>query len=70
MEKADNRINVLANSEETIVLVPIVLEQVEVQVPLRAIVPEVRAVAIAVRILEDRAVMYDVSPASPSFEFS
>ena len=70
MEKADNRINVLANSEETIVLVPIVLEQVEVQVPLRAIVPEVRAVAIAVRILEDRAVMCDVSPAPPSFEYS
>ncbi|MBI2642408.1 MAG: hypothetical protein HYW97_00995 [Candidatus Wildermuthbacteria bacterium] len=45
----------IANRGKTVVLVPLVLEPVEVQVPLVAIVPEFGDVPVAVRVLPGRA---------------
>lgn len=39
---------ICADSEETIVAVPVVVEPVEVQVPLRVVPVEVRDVAVAI----------------------
>ena len=44
----------VSDSGETVVLVPPVLEPVEVQVPLGAVPVEVRDVAVAIRIPPDR----------------
>ncbi len=45
----------IANRSKAIVLVPLVLEPIEVQVALGAIPVEVRDVPVAVRVLPDRA---------------
>lgn len=49
--------NVLAESKETIVLVPIVLAPIQVQVPLAVPPVQIRDVAVAVRIPPVRALV-------------
>lgn len=62
--------NVLANSEEAVVLVPVALEPVQIQVPLAGVLVEVSHVPVAVRIHPDRAVTCEVSPTPLSLEYS
>jgi hypothetical protein len=54
MEKTNCEMNVLANSQEPVVLVPPVVEVVQVQVALVAIPVEVRNVPVVVPVLPDR----------------
>lgn len=70
MGKTASKLNVIADCQEPAVLVPVVLEPIEVQVPLVSITPQLRDVAIAVPVPPDRAVMYDVSSSPLSFEYS
>ena len=48
----------VANGGKTPVLAPIVLKPIQVQVPLRRVLIEVRDVPIAEIVLPDRAVLY------------
>ena len=45
----------LAEGQEPIVRIPVVLEPVEVEVPLATVAIEIADVAVAVRVLPDRA---------------
>ena len=57
----------VSDSGETPVVIPVVLEPVEVQVPVQAIVPEIRNVTVAVRITPE---LYKMSPAPLLLEYS
>ena len=69
MKKASIRINVLANSQESVAVVPPVIKVVEIQVPLVGITPQIRNAPV-IPILPDRAVLYDISPAPPPLDCS
>ena len=58
----------MAHREETIVLVPPVVEPIEVEVPLRPVLPEFRHIAVAID-LRDGALCEEPSM-SPSLECS
>ena len=60
-------IKLLAGTQEPIVRVPVVLEPVEVQLPLLAIPVEIRDLAVAVRVLPK---MCKISSMPPLFECS
>lgn len=44
----------LSDGGKSVVLVPLVLEPIEVEVPLAGVTPEIRDVAIAIAVLSDR----------------
>ena len=54
------KIKRLADSRETAVVIPPVVKPVEVQVTLRAVPVEIRAVAVAIRVLPDRTIVRDI----------
>ena len=54
MEKTDYKMNVLANSQEPVVLVPPAVEVVQVQVALVAVPVEARHIPVAIPVLPDR----------------
>ena len=70
MEKTADKMNVLAHSEKPVVLVPPVVEVVQVQVALVAVPVEVRDITIAVPVLPDRTFLCDILPMPPSLEYS
>ena len=51
----------IAETQETIVRVPVILEPVEVQIPLLAVPVEVRDVAVAVPVLPDQCAKYHLN---------
>ena len=58
----------VSDGEETVVLVPPVLEPVEVEVPLVGVAPEIRDVAVAIQMPPDR--LYKIPSIPPPFECS
>lgn len=58
----------VSDSDETVVLVPPVLEDVEVQVPLVAVPVEVRDIAVAIQMPPDH--LYKISSLTPLLEYS
>lgn len=68
METTAKKINILADGQETIVVIPVVLEPIQIEVPLVGIAPEIGNVPVAIPVLPDRAVSCPAPPEPPSFE--
>lgn len=59
----------VADDEEPVVLVPVVVDPVQVQVALRSVLVEIRDVAVAIQVLPDGAVVsYSVPPVPPPID--
>jgi len=63
--------NKLADSQEAIVVIPVIVKPVEVEVTLGVVPVEVRHIAITIAIDPRRAAkMYKISSTAPPFEYS
>ena len=54
MEKTTNKMRIPANNKETIVIIPLVLEPIQVQIPLVSVVPEIWDIPLTIPVLPNR----------------